>query len=106
MKRLSPALLLPLLLAGPATASSGDAWASFAKDVEAKCKAAVKAMIDKPTAIVDPFGSSTFGLAILTGKARGASVTVSYLCVYDKKTKAVEVGSELGPDKVVIKRGK
>jgi hypothetical protein len=84
--------------AGAAQASSDDAWSAFAKEVEQKCLAAAKGTIEAPKAVVDPYGSEKFGLAIVTGKAKGAKVQSSHICVMDKKTKAVELGGELGPE--------
>jgi hypothetical protein len=47
-------------------------------------------------ATVDPFGSATYGMALIRGKAKGAETTqIAAICVYDKKTKAVELGGEL-----------
>ncbi len=81
-----------------AQAASDDAWKEFARVVEQKCLAAANGMIEAPKAVVDPFGSEKFGLAIVTGKAKGARVQISHICVMDKQTKAVELGGELGPD--------
>lgn len=97
--------LVVMLMAGTAHASSDDSWEAFAKDVEQKCLAAAKGSIDAPRAIVDPFGSERFGLAVVTGKAKGAKVRVSHICVMDKRTKAVELGSELGADKMKVDIG-
>ncbi|WHO72334.1 hypothetical protein [Rhizobium sp. BT03] len=98
--------IIPLLttaalisLAGAAHASSDDAWKQLAADVEAKCKKAAVA-IDKPAASVDPFGTSHFGLALVTGKPKGANGLVAQICVYDKQTKTVEIGSELDAKKL------
>ncbi len=85
-----------------ATASSDDAWAEFAKEVETRCLAAVGDTIEAPRAVVDPFGSEKFGLALVTGKAKGAGVDITHICVMDKQTKAVELGSELGAEKLTI----
>ena len=95
------ALAFALMLAGGmAHASSEDAWAAFAKEVEQRCLEAAKATMEAPKAVVDPFGSASFGLAIVTGKAKGAKARISQICVMDKKTKTVELGSELGADQV------
>jgi len=83
------------LLPGLALASSDEAWNEMRADVSAKCLAAVADNIDSPKAVVDPFGSERFGLALVSGKPKGADGTVSIICVYDKQTKAVEIGSEL-----------
>jgi hypothetical protein len=81
--------------AGAARASSGDAWQEFATEVEGKCKRAARASIEFPHAVVDPFGSEHFGIALVTGKPKGTNGFVSYFCVYDRQTKEVELGSEL-----------
>lgn len=90
------------LLALPAAASSDDAWKEFAADVQSKCLGAVKGSLEDAKAVVDPTGSENYGLAIMTGKAKGTETMVSHICVYDKKTKAVELGSELSADSVKV----
>ena len=55
-------------------------------------------MLESAQAVVDPFGSESFGLAVLTGKASGGDATVSYICIMDKQTGTVELGSELPAD--------
>ena len=95
-------------LALPAAASSDDAWKEFVADVQTACLGAAKDMIEDAKVVVDPVGSENYGLAILTGKAKltgksgGADATVSHICVYDKKTKAVELGSELAGDTLKV----
>lgn len=82
----------------PATASSGDAWAEFAEKVRTECLAAAAPTLEDAKAAVDPYGSESFGLAILTGKARGGDAMVSYVCVMNKQTGTIEFGSELPSD--------
>lgn len=77
-----------------AHASSDEAWKQLAAEVEAKCRKAAVA-IEKPNAVVDPFGSSRYGLALVTGKPKGAKGFVVQICVYDKQEKSVEIGSEM-----------
>ncbi|MBY3385792.1 MULTISPECIES: hypothetical protein [Rhizobium] len=92
---IQPLVVAALLsLAGAAHASSDEAWKQLAADVEAKCKKAA-VTIEKPSATVDPFGSSHYGLALVTGKPKGAKGLIAQICVYDKQKKAVEIGSEL-----------
>lgn len=79
----------------PAYASSDEAWAEFAAEVEAACLDAAQDSIDAPRIVVDPYGSENFGLALVAGKAKGADAHVTKVCVYDKQSKAVELGSEL-----------
>jgi len=95
-------LAIVIAAAGAARASSGDAWQEFATEVEGKCKLAARAWIEFPHAVVDPFGSEHFGIALVTGKPKGANGFVSYFCVYDKQTKEVELGSELEADDIRI----
>ncbi len=92
--RLSAAILV-FLTAGGAQASSDEAWKEFAADVEAKCRQAAAASIADARAVVDPFGSEHYGLALVTGRPKGANGFVTHICVYDKQSKAVEIGSEL-----------
>lgn len=86
----------------PAAASSDDAWKEFVADVQTACLGASKDMIEDAKAVVDPIGSENYGLAIVTGKAKGVDATVSHICVYDKKTKAVELGGELAGDTLKV----
>ena len=87
------AVIASLAFSSAARASGDEAWAQFAKDVSAKCLKAAGANVTKPAIVVDPYGSESFGLAVVSGKSGG--VKVSYICVYDKKTGATELGSEL-----------
>ncbi|NLS02767.1 hypothetical protein HGP14_05195 [Rhizobium sp. P32RR-XVIII] len=87
--------LLVAMTAGSAVASSDDAWKEFAADVEAKCKEAAAPSVADARAVVDPFGSEHYGLALVTGRPKGANGFVTHICVYDKRSKAAEIGSEL-----------
>ena len=83
-----------------ARAASEDAWAEFRQDVEAKCLQAAKGdsglFTADARATVDPFGSESFGLALIEGPARGAEdLTIRAICVYDKQGRTVEMGGEL-----------
>ncbi len=78
----------------------------FGKAVSAACVKAAAGQIDKPKAVVDPYGSERFGLALVTGTAKGAKQTISLICVYDKQKKTVEVGSELSADQVKVTPGR
>jgi hypothetical protein len=100
-----PACLAALALlaaTGAANAASGDAWAEFARTVEEKCIAAARAVIEEPQAVVDPYGSEGFGLALVTGRAKGTDTTISHICVMDKGTQAVELGGELPAEQVRV----
>ena len=106
MKNLvAPILLLLATGAVTAEAASDDAWTTFQADVGKACVAASKDLIENGKAVVDPFGSPSYGLAVVTGKARGAKVTISTICAYDKKTKKAEVGGEISEDRLSVKPG-
>ena len=95
-KRAGPliiAIALGTALAQTAHASSDEAWAQLAKNIKASCLKAAGANITKPTIIVDSYGSENFGFAIVSGKSGGYQA--SFICVYDKKTGATELGSEM-----------
>jgi hypothetical protein len=79
----------------PALGASDDAWEQFRADVEAACLEAAEPLFETAAARVDPFGSESYGLALVTGNAKGADAAIEAICVYDKKTKAVEIGGEL-----------
>lgn len=102
MRRPLLAAFITGLAALPAAASSDNAWQEFAADVQTKCLAASKDMLEDAKAVVDPTGSEHYGLAILSGTAKGTTTMVSHICVYDKKTKVAELGSELSADRVKV----
>lgn len=73
-------------LSGPALASSPDAWADFRVEVRDTCLAAAKAQgMTSPEVIVHPFGTSSYGVAVLR---EGDDKRI---CVFNKATKAVEL---------------
>ena len=81
----------------PAAAASPDAWEAFREEVTAACLEAAKPLFETVTADVDPFGSESYGLALVHGKAKGADAEIKAICVFDKKSKKVEIGGELPP---------
>jgi hypothetical protein len=78
------------LLATPAAASSGDAWAEFRADVERTCLALVQ---DQGTVTIEvnPFGTESYGVALITVKADWGEDRLA--CVYDKVTKKAELSA-------------
>jgi hypothetical protein len=73
-------------LSGPALASSPDAWADFRIEVRDTCLAAAKAQgMTSPEVIVHPFGTASYGIAVLR---EGDDKRI---CVFNKATKAVEL---------------
>lgn len=97
MRKLFASLATTLVTITGVSASSEDAWATFAAEVEQGCLAATSSFFTEATATVDPFGSENYGLAIVSGLTP-AGTTASTICVFDKQTKAVEIGGELDVD--------
>jgi hypothetical protein len=92
-----PALAGLVGLAMPAAASAPDAWEGFREEVRVACLDATNSSFETAVADVDPFGSESFGLALVHGKAKGAEMDLRIICVFDKKTRKVEIGGELPP---------
>lgn len=94
MLKFMTATAITLLGALPASAASDDAWAEFAAKVEESCVTATGGMLENAKAVVDPFGSESYGLAIVTGTV-GRDQTAAIVCVFDKQAETVQIGSEL-----------
>lgn len=104
---LSVAAIAAALFAGKAAnASSPDAWKKFNAEVEQKCADAAADMFRKPQVAVDPVGSETFGLAIVYGRSNEVKGRAAAICVVNKKTGAVELGTEMGNDLVRVRKPK
>ena len=95
-----------LSMAGGAQASSHDAWKQFNAEVEQKCTDAAKDMFRKPQVAVDPVGSDSFGLAIVFGRSKEVKGRAAVICVVDKKTGVVEIGTEMSNDLVRVRQPK
>ena len=87
---MKPYVLVLSILAGPALASSGDAWDQFRADVGAACLALVQGP-GTATVEVNPFGSDSYGVALVT-LASGAGKD-RMICVYDKASKTAELSA-------------
>ena len=81
----------------PASASSDDAWQAFAADVEDKCRAAMSKVLKNPKLDVDSIGTENHGVAIGRGVVIGGKSRKAIVCIYDKKSKTVEISGELRP---------
>ena len=95
MRSLTVAAILSSIVVLPAAASSDDAWETFRTEVATACLATAEPLFEAPVVRVDPFGSGSYGLALVEGRAKGAEADIASICVYDKATKAVEIGGEL-----------
>lgn len=95
-RRLAVFTVLPVLagmaLSGqPASASSPEAWKQFRAEVESACVALAAPRMKVASIRVDPTGTASFGVALLTDAATGAQ----HVCVYDKQTGKTELGGAL-----------
>ena len=95
------AAVATLALAAPALASSEDAWAAFRADVRTACEA----LADVPEGAtasyaVNPFGSESFGAALVTVTLRDGSAD-RMVCIYDKQARTAEMTAPFGemPDR-------
>jgi len=78
-----------------ALASSPDAWEEFRKDIRRKCEQKLQNVLIDPKIIVDPFGVSSAGIALCAGQSKHSKEQHIVICVYDKKSKKVELTSEI-----------
>ncbi|SFB04024.1 hypothetical protein SAMN03159496_01470 [Rhizobium sp. NFR07] len=95
-------LVSVLAAAGCAQASSDEAWTQFQTDVSKACLESAKELIADGRTIVDPYGSEHYGLAVVTGKAVGATTEISTICVYDKQKKTAENGGEISAEELTV----
>ncbi len=91
MKRLS---VLLAVLALPAAADSPDAWNAFRAEVAAACTALVTTE-GTVSVEVNPFGSQSYGAAIVTVTADGDSDRM--ICIFDKETRKAELTAAFTP---------
>ncbi len=80
-------------------ASSPDAWEEFRDEVIASCEKAAPEVLrlDDYSITADPFGSESYGMAIMRGKTP-EKADVFHICVYDKGSRKAEVGSEISSE--------
>ncbi len=73
----------------PGLASTEDAWDAFRASVETACLALVDAPDAKVAVQVNPFGSESYGAALVD--VAHAAGTDRMICIFDKKTGAAEI---------------
>lgn len=93
-------LLGACLLAAPAHASSDDAWQAMRDKLRQGCLAQAKTMgLGEMDVTIDPFGSKSYALAILTrrpsAKQRGVRPSIASVCLMDKASGRIEIGGEI-----------
>jgi len=88
------ALIVLLLASGAWTsglASSEDAWKEFHESVERACLEASAATLADARAWVAPYGTTSHGVAVVTGRSTESSEQRFIVCVYDKQTSRTEL---------------
>lgn len=76
-------------------ASTPEAWAEFEGDVRTASEALVENVVLEAEVYVDPFGSESYGMAIVHGFDRSTSAEVAYITVYEKATGSIEISGEI-----------
>lgn len=74
-----------------AQAASADAWEEFQQEVELACREASRGVITAEVVQVDPYGSESYGFAVLVGPEVGSSALKLVACAYDKASQKAEV---------------
>lgn len=74
-----------------AQASSADAWQEYQQEVEQACRDAANASFMVRVALVDPYGSESFGYAVLIGMEQGATKESLVVCAYDLAAQKAEI---------------
>jgi hypothetical protein len=95
MLRVCLGLMIGFGMIAPASASSEDAWQAMRDKLRTGCASKAIAMgLGRIAINVDPFGSQSYGIAVLTKRGGDRKQNVSYVCVMDKKTRVFEVSGE------------
>ena len=89
------ALVMLAIASHSVGASSPDAWEEFQQKVAKACTTlALAGDFEKATAEVDPFGTETYGTALVSGTLKKGLGEERAICVMDKKTGKAELGGE------------
>jgi hypothetical protein len=88
--------MIGLVMITPASASSGDAWQAMRDKLRTGCLSKATAMgLGRIEISADPFGSQSYGIAVLTKRGTDRRRNLAYVCVMDKKTGAFEISGEV-----------
>jgi len=83
---------LATLQSATAVATTTESADGFRQQVGAACVEAARLSIGDGQASVDPTGSNSYGLAVVRSNI---DPKVAVICVYDKRTRSVELGSHM-----------
>jgi hypothetical protein len=98
MRAIPLACLALSLLAPAAHASSPDAWEEFRADVEKSCLASLPEALGTPNIFVEPTGTESFGIAAIEGLSPESKSQITYVCIYDKQKKTVQVSPPIAAE--------
>jgi hypothetical protein len=88
MRAVATAVVMVLIAAAPATASSPSAWEEFRVDVRKACVQRARQLgMKAPQVVVHPFGTQSHGIAVLI---EGSDKRI---CLYSKAARTVELTS-------------
>lgn len=79
----------------PVKASSENAWKEFRQAVEAKCRAGVPERFKIERLRIDPFGSESYGIAVVDGTDTTGNEKQTLVCIYDKRRQTIEMSGPL-----------
>ncbi len=83
-------------IGGMCRASTPEAWVEFEESVRAASEALIAGQAVSMTEIyVVPFGSESYGIALIHGFDSSTSVEMVYVTVYEKTTGNIEMSGEI-----------
>ena len=89
-------VVIGLGMIAPVSARSGDAWQAMRDTLRTGCASKATVIgLGRIEINVDPFGSQSYGIAVVTKRGADRKQNVSYVCIMDKKTGAFEMGGEI-----------
>lgn len=87
------ALLISMSIAPIVRAASPDAWKEFKQKVEKACLDASKGVVKVERIQVDPYGSESYGFAVVFGTEVGSAAKRLIACAYDKTSDEAEISN-------------
>lgn len=95
------AILLALSLPAVALASSDEAWEEFRAEVDTACRALIPDEGGEAVIEVNPFGSESYGAALIINTLPNGDGADRYVCIFDKKAKTAEITAPFLPPEPV-----
>jgi len=86
-----------LCTVSPAPAASPEPNPQVQEDVRTACAREAAAFLDTVRVVIDPTGSTSYGMAVVQGIDRQSRQSVTRMCVYNRTTRRVELGAGIDP---------